>query len=323
MTTTETKLMIEVGGTLVPAAVSMPSGTTPRRGVVLVPGSFNNDLDGNYAHADGNPFEIRPNILLDLARQLAGLGHAVLRYAKAGTKIIDEEKAVALRSFAGRSVVAAAACAELRRFVPGLDRLAVAGHSEGAAVSLALLTSKPDTAVDAFISLSGPGMRFFDVMVAQSEPNARNGIVSFAGFSFPLEFYRRSFDYIRAGQPVPEEIRAVLPPFGVHAMPPEARRYLVDYDKLDPCRAISGLPQPVLIVQGGQDTSVIPENAERLAAARRGKEGATTRADFPGLNHFYKSVPPGTPPTAIFALEGETDGGVAAAIDGWLRGLVS
>ena len=196
----------------------------------------------------------------------------------------------------------------------------MAGHSEGAAVSLALLASKPDAAVDAFISLSGPGMRFFDVMVAQSEPNARNGIVSFAGFSFPLERYRRSFDDIRAGQPVPEEIRAVLPPFGVHAMPPEARRYLVDYE-IDPCRAISGLRQPVLIVQGGQDTSVIPENAERLKAARRGKEGATTRADFPGLNHFYKRVPPGTPPAAIFGLEGETDARVAAAINRWLAGL--
>jgi fermentation-respiration switch protein FrsA (DUF1100 family) len=164
-------------------------------------------------------------------------------------------------------------------------------------------------------------MRFFDVMIAQSAPNVRDGMITFGEYRFPFELYRRSFDFVRAGKPVPEDIRAVLPPFSVQAMPPAARQYLVDYDRLDPAEAIARVDLPVMIVQGGQDTSVTAENADRLSAARKGKEEVTARAFFPELNHFYKVVPPGTASFANFGLEGETDRRVAEAVSSWLDSL--
>jgi fermentation-respiration switch protein FrsA (DUF1100 family) len=104
-------------------------------------------------------------------------------------------------------------------------------------------------------------------------------------------------------------------------MPPAARQYLVDYDRLDPAEAIARVDLPVMIVQGGQDTSVTAENADRLSAARKGKEEVTARAFFPELNHFYKVVPPGTASFANFGLEGETDRRVAEAVSSWLDSL--
>jgi uncharacterized protein len=323
MAINEIRFSFEAGGIRIPAALTLPPRKTPRWGIVLVPGSFNNDIDGNYSYADGNPFELRPHTNADLARQLADHGHAVLRYARAGTTVVDTDKAQASRTFAARADVVAAAVAELRRRIPGETPLAVAGHSEGAAVVLLLLTTRTDAGVKAYISLSGPGMRFFDVMVAQSAPNVqKDGKITFAGFTFPFDLYCRSFEYVRAGEPIPEDIRAVLPPFGVHAMPPAAQKYLIEYDRLDPAAAIAQVDIPVFIVQGGSDTSVTPENAERLLIARQGKETMTGRAFFPELNHFYKLVPPGTPPSANFGLENETDPRVADAVSDWLDELI-
>ncbi len=77
----------------------------------------------------------------------------------------------------------------------------------------------------------------------------------------------------------------------------------------------------MLIVQGGNDTSVYPDNAEMLWEARKTSPAPTDRAYFPELQHFYKVVAPGTDPMAAFGLETESDTRVAEAIGGWLDGL--
>jgi fermentation-respiration switch protein FrsA (DUF1100 family) len=318
MRNTEQKLTIEYSGTLVPAALTLPKDAAPAWGLVLVPGSFFNDLDGNYATKDGNPFEIRPHMYADLARQLSQRGIAVLRYARAGKTIVDADKAGRAGKFAARADEAAQACRSLQRDVPGLSRIALAGHSEGAAVALLLLTTKPNVPIDAFISLSGPGQRFFDIMIEQAAPNVRDGVLAMMDFKVPFELFRESFRYIREGQPIPEEIKKLFPPYAIQVMPPQALEYLRDYDRLDPAKAMARLVLPVLIVQGGRDLSVLPENADRLAAAFQGKSTSVSRAFFPELNHFYKSVPPGTPPHLNFGLETNTDEGVAQAISNWL-----
>jgi fermentation-respiration switch protein FrsA (DUF1100 family) len=137
-------------------------------------------------------------------------------------------------------------------------------------------------------------------------------------FKVPFEIFKESFRYIRQGRPVPEDIRELFPPFAIQVMPPRALEYLRDYDRLDPAEAIAKLTVPILIVQGGRDLSVLPENADRLAAGFRGKSSFMSRAFFPELNHFYKVVPPGTPPHLNFGLETDTDERVARAISDWL-----
>jgi fermentation-respiration switch protein FrsA (DUF1100 family) len=319
---TEKRLDLEFSGIRVPAVLTLPpENAAPKLGVVIVPGSFYNDLDGNYRKEDGNPFEARPHMYSDLARQLAEEGLAVLRYARAGKTTIDASQAAASASFTGRTEEVVQAGRVLRHATPEVSRLALAGHSEGSAAVLLTLTTRRNVPADAFISLSGPGQRFFDIMIEQSAPYVKNGMLDMMGTKIPFEIYKESFRYIRKGLPAPEKTRKLFPPFAIQNMPPQALAYLQDYDRLDPAEAVSRIDLPVLVVQGGSDTSVPAENATRLKTAAEKKSVDVSLAFFPNLNHFYKFVPSDTPSHVNFTLETETDIKVARAIADWLAGL--
>lgn len=70
-------------------------------------------------------------------------------------------------------------------------------------------------------------------------------------------------------------------------------RYFLGYDPLPAARRVT---QPVLILQGGNDRQVTPEQAPALAAAIRagGNRDVTVRV-FPGLNHLMVPDPTGNP----------------------------
>ena len=76
----EEHFLLEAEGYQLPAALTLPEGQAVRWAVVLIPGSMGNDVDGNYPEMHMNP-----HLYADLGRQLAGRGHAVLRYAKHGS----------------------------------------------------------------------------------------------------------------------------------------------------------------------------------------------------------------------------------------------
>jgi alpha-beta hydrolase superfamily lysophospholipase len=314
----EKALTLIANGQSVPAVLSAPEKGSPVWGVVLVPGSFANDVDGNYAPGPGSPFAAKPHVYKDLARQLAARGVAVLRYARAGATTIDAAESAAHRRFADRTNVVAAAIRALRDAVPGLGGVALAGHSEGGPVSLLGLTGSPALKAEAYISLSAPARRMFDIMLQQTESSTKDGWVTFGPSRFRRSDYELSFEFIRRGEPVPEDLKKTLPPFGVHSMDAASQAYLRDYDRLESVKMIAALPLPVLVVQGELDTSVLPDNADLLMAARKGNSAPTEKAFFPGLTHFYKKSPPGMDPAQAFLLETDCDPGVAAAIAAWL-----
>ncbi len=317
----ELEAVFDVDGMRIPAVLCRPERDAVRWCLLIVPGSFYNDLDGNYLKKDGNPFEARPHLYADLARHLAARGIAALRYARAGCTILDESQAGAHRLFSERTVVAAQACRKLRELVPEAKAHAIAGHSEGSVVASLVPGRQSSAEVDACVCLSGPGYRFFDVMIRQTEARVQEGMASFGHFKFPFELYRKSIELVRAGEPVPDHIKAALPPFGIHAAPEIGKQYLRDYDAVDPARAIAEVSCPVLIAQGGKDTSVTPDNAQVLFDARAGCKSGTMKAYFPDLQHFYKPVPPGMSDEEAFALETESDSRVAEQIAAWLRAL--
>ena len=316
----EEEMTFDVDGVRIPAVLSKPEQGRVTWSILIIPGSFYNDVDGNYLRKDGNPFEARPHVYADLAHQLSALGHAVLRYARAGTTVLDYQTAAAHRRFAERAVIAAQAFQKMRELVPEAEACAVAGHSEGSVVAL-LVSTGSDVAADACISLSGTAFRFFDLMVRQAEARVQDGMASFANFKFSFELYKKSIELVRAGEPVPNGVKAALPPFGVHSMPEIGKQYLRDLDAVDPCKIIADVPCPVLVVQGGQDTSVTPENARILIDARARSKASTTKTFFPELQHFYKRVPPGMSETEAFGLEGESDRKVTDQIGAWLRSI--
>jgi fermentation-respiration switch protein FrsA (DUF1100 family) len=92
-------------------------------------------------------------------------------------------------------------------------------------------------------------------------------------------------------------------------------RYLRSQDRVDPVAAIAALAQPVLLIQGGRDASVTPEQVDVLAAARSGR---TEVARFDELQHFFKAVDAGIDAQASFMATGPTDPRVAAAIVAWI-----
>jgi hypothetical protein len=100
------------------------------------------------------------------------------------------------------------------------------------------------------------------------------------------------------------------------SMPPEAHVYLRSVDAVDPLAAIAAVRAPVLIVQGGRDSSVTPEQADQLSAARKGLPTANAR--FAELQHFYKRAAPGMNPMESFGLSTESDPAVADAIARWM-----
>src|SRR5258708_34265720 len=150
----EQRFMLEAEGTQLPAVLTLPIEEEVKWSIVLIPGSMANDVDGNYPSARMNP-----HTYMDLGRQLAQHGHAVLRYAKSGPDtgaiVVDEKQAAEHAIFPRQQYIAVAACKKIRELVPQAKGLAIAGHSEGSVHGL-VLAQWTALGIDAFISLSGP-----------------------------------------------------------------------------------------------------------------------------------------------------------------------
>ncbi len=319
----EEHFMLEAEGYQLPGALTLPEGQDVRWGVVLIPGSMGSDVDGNYPE-----MHMSPHMYADLARQLAGHGHAVLRYAKhgpgTGAVVVNEKQAKAHRVFSRQQYIAEAAIRKLRKMAPQIRGLAVVGHSEGSVHGM-VISQRPDVGVDAFISLSGPSFRSMDLFIHKARAMAKEQgeIIDFGAFKVNAANYIRVFELMRAGEPLTEEIKAdPTMEFFVKnwdsdsPQAQEGRQYMRDYDAVDPCIEIAKIPCPVLVVQGGMDESgVRADNGERLYQARHAVHPGTTRlAFFPDLQHFYKRARPGITSQESMALDGETDARVSEAV---------
>jgi hypothetical protein len=326
----EERFIFEAEGYQIPAALTLPAEREVRWGIVLIPGSMGNDVDGNYPEMHMNP-----HMYADLAQQLAIQGHAVLRYAKngsgTGVVVVDEEAAKAHRLFPRQQYIATTAISKLREMVPQVRGLAVAGHSEGSVHGL-IISQQRELGVDAFISLSGPALRYMDLFIHKAREMAKEQgkIIDFGAFKVNAANYIRVFELMRAGEPLTEEIKAdPTMEFFVKnwdsnsTQAQEGKQYMRDYDAIDPCIEIVKVPCPVLVVQGGMDESgVHADNGERLYQARHTLYPETTqKAFFPDLQHFYKRAQPGMTSQESMALDEETDSRVSKAISGWLDGL--
>lgn len=317
----------EAAGIRFPAVLTLPRQHQNPWGIVLIPGSMANDVDGNYPSAG-----MHPHMYADLARQLAKQGYNVLRYARhgddTGTTVINEEQAMAHRVFPQQQHIAIGACQKIRELVPHLQKLALAGHSEGSVHGM-LLAQRPELSIDAFISLSGPAYRYLDLFIQMARKlSAEQGeIIDFGSFKVNAANYIRAFELLRENSPLSDEIKAdptmtflVNSWDGDTLQAQQSRQYMHDYDAIDPYQEIAQIPCPVLIIQGGRDGSgVIAENGERLHQARLATHRNTTAlAFFPELQHFYKYAEPDLNSYESMQLDSETDARVSQAINSWL-----
>jgi len=298
-------LGLDAYGMRFPAALTMPRDGSPASAIVLVPGSLYIDVNGNM------PFMgARPHAYADIARQLAGLGHAVLRYAKpgpgTGTEVVDSVAAKHQQHFAARADVARSAVDLLVSRVHGVP-MVLAGHSEGAVVVSML--APDDARARGVITLSGPATGLFDIMREQM-PVPPGSPDAFAAFDTAVA-------HLRAGRPIPETVAGDPSLSMMMSLGENGLRYITEIDAIDPAAALARVMVPVLIVQGWRDSSVRPAHADALAAAHAGLP--TEIARFPELQHFYKRVPEGADPMRAFMIDDESDSKVAGAIDAWIR----
>jgi uncharacterized protein len=317
---------LEVPGWSIPAALTLPASWT--RGVelpsaiLLVPGSLFSDVNGDYP--TWNSF---PHVYAHLARQLSARGHAVYRFAKlgpgTGSTPTDPELAARLRNWEGRLLIATAALHGMHRELNArgarATRTIAAGHSEGSVVVSRLALSDAGSELDAVVLLSGPAVGILGIMREQINtyvaPNE-------------IEDARRRHDeavgYIHRGEPIPESL-AKGPGMGISAlanMPPEGRKYMRDVDATDPLALAREMPQPTLVVQGGNDASVPTHHGERLRDALRSRAGGEQMTDYvfvPDVSHMYKVVPPTIVGPESFGYPGPVDARVVDGIDAWIR----
>jgi alpha-beta hydrolase superfamily lysophospholipase len=311
-------LTLSAHGYHIPAALELPAGA-PAGGVLLIPGSLFSDVNGDYPAWNTFP---RTNAYL--AEQMAERGLVVYRFAKLGpgTGSVEtvSEQAKLVRNWQGRARIAHAALAHFRAELSArgivVSRLVLAGHSEGAVVASVIAAEGADA--DGVVLLSGPSVGILGIMIEQARDMLPPG-----ASDEPVRVLEQMAAHIRNGEPIPEDLRAKAGGgFGAGAlasMPPEAIEYMRDCDATDPAATIATYDKPVLLIQGGADTSVPPHHAERLRDARGSRP--TVHHLFHRLSHMYKPVLEDASPMESFGDTGPTDPRVAAAIDNFVRTL--
>ena len=318
---------IRVPGWEIPAALTLPSlpeGQALASAILLVPGSLFSDVNGDYPS-----WNVFPHVYAHLARQLSSRGHAVLRFAKlgpgTGSVPTDPALAAGTRTWDGRLTIAAAALDEMRRALEShrvrVLRTIVAGHSEGSVVASRLALGERADQIDGVVLLAGPSVGILGIMREQ---------VGFGLEADQIDDVRTRLDlaieYVRRAEPVPPEL-GEGPGMGIKAlitMPDEGRRYMREVDATDPLDLARRMTQPVLVVQGGNDSSVPAHHGQALrdVLASRPNAAATTAYVFvPDVTHMFKVVPTEITGPEAFGYPGETDARVADGVDQWIRAL--
>jgi hypothetical protein len=314
-----------VSGWEIPAALTLPNPASQLdSAILLIPGSLFSDVNGDYP-----TWQSYPHVYAHLAHQLSALGHAVFRFAKlgpgTGSTPFDPALAATIRTWNGRLVIAAAMLDAMVRSLHerGLRRRRViaAGHSEGSVVASRLATSEHGCALDGVVLLAGPSIGILGIMREQ---------IGFGLEPEQIEDVRarlnRVIEHVRRDEPIPAQL-GHGPGMGIGAlisMPEEGRRYMRDVDATDPLELARAMPQPTLVVQGGNDGSVPTHHGEALRDALRARADGESRTSYlfvPDVTHMFKVVPPGVTGPEAFGYPGETDPRVTAGIDGWIRGM--
>jgi pimeloyl-ACP methyl ester carboxylesterase len=258
--------------TAAPAAVKGKEGKDkPAKlpAIVLVAGSGLVDRDETVA---GIP------IFAQLANALADAGYLVVRYDKRGVGQSGGRMESATLTDYGEDLRAVIRYLTDKRKDVDEDRIAVAGHSEGAAI--AMLAAQRDKKIRALVLMAGPGTTGAELILEQQAH-------ALSRLNLP-EAERQQ----RIGLQLKLQA-AALSGQGWDGIPPEMQRqantpWFTSLLQFDPAVVMKKVEQPILIVQGDLDRQVLTAHADKLAthAKSRKKAADVQVAKFPTLNHL-------------------------------------
>ncbi len=288
-----------------PAASSPEARRNPLPAVVLVAGSGPLDRDETVA---GIP------IFAQLASALADAGFAVLRYDKRGIgQSGGRAESATLHDYAD-DVVAVVKFLDKRKDIDR-KRIAVVGHSEGAAVSL--LAARREKKIAALVLIAGPGTSGAELILEQQRRLLERGKTPEAEKAAKIELQKKVQEAVLSGsgwEEIPEDLRK-------QADSPWFRSFL----EFDPAEIVHRVKRPIFIVQGALDSQVPPHHADKLAAlanARRNQPPAEVVL-LPGVNHLLVRAKTGEVDEYGSLESREIVPDVAAKIADWLRSTLA
>lgn len=284
------------------ATVTRPAAPAAKSpAIVLVGGSGPTDRDETVA---GIP------IFGQLAGHLAAAGYVVVRYDKRGVgQSGGRPEAATLTEYAedARAIVNWLA----KQKTIDKNRIALVGHSEGAAV--ALIAASREKKIKAAVLIAGPGTTGYDLLLEQQRYVLDQMALTPADRDTRIATQRRLMDAAVSGT----GWEGIAPQLRASADTPWFKSFLT----FDPAVVMKKVKQPLLVIRAERDTQVPMHHADKLAAAAnlRRKVAPTEIVTLAGVNHLL--VPAMTGDAAEYpSLAGSTIApDTAAAITNFLR----
>jgi uncharacterized protein len=299
----ETDVTLGSGPLAVPGTLSLPPQRQPGLlpALVLLGGSGPEDRDGSIG---------RSKPLKDLAWGLASRGVAVLRFDKvthAHPDLVSQNRAFTV---ADEYLPDALAAIALLQAHPAIDaaRVFVAGHSLGGTIAPRVAAAEPSVA--GLVLLAGGAQPLQWAAVRQISYLASLAPATAASAQPGIDALTAQARMVDSPDLSPETPDAELP-FGVPAP------YWLDLRDYDPVAVAAGLPQPMLLVQGGRDyQATVADDLSRWRAGLGRRPDVAIRV-YPADNHFFF---PGDGPSspAELAAAQHFDPVVVADVADWL-----
>lgn len=323
------------GGILLAGTLTVPPGKGPHPAVVLISGSGPQDRDCATRTIPGyRPFAL-------IADHLARQGVAVLRFDDRG---VGESSGVYLDGTEQDFINDAAAALAYVRGRPDMDpdKVGILGFSEGAMI--AAIVASQDQRLAFVMSLGGPAVSGYDLLLRQAERNARADGMSDQDVAALVLEQRRIFDLVLAKEwdTLRTTVQAItlrrletLPPAqkaalgdlaafaerrsaqSLSAFQSERYQFILGHDTSKDWARVT---VPTLAIFGELDVQCdAAQNRPALEAAlARGGNTRVTTTVIPAANHLFVRAKTGSMSEYQALPKGELAPGTLAAMSDWL-----
>lgn len=243
-----------------PGTLTLPNGSGPFPGVVLVHGSGPSDEDETVGGT---------KVFKDLAEGLASRGIAVLRYEKRTSKYATKIRGLKDFTINEETVDDAVRALALLRKQPEINpqKVYLLGHSLGGYIAPRIAAE--DEKLAGIIMLAANARPIEDLMVDQAEY-----------MKLPakdIEGIKTQAKRIKALEQADSDAPPLL------GMP---ATYLLDLKEYDPVASAKKIAVPILFLQGDRDFQVTSKDLALWKAGLAGRKDVTFQ-QYPALNHIF------------------------------------
>ena len=242
---TETDITVTIDSSVLSGTLTLPD-TKGGPVALIIAGSGPTDRNGNSMFTQNNSYQM-------IARELANMGIASVRYDKRGigksAKAMKRESDLRFEDYINDAV----AWIELLKKDNRFNSVTVIGHSEG---SLIGMVAALRAGADRYISIAGTGKPIDEILKEQLKPTPE-----LHDLAVPI------LDSLKQGLEVKKVDRRLFTLFR-----PSVQPYMISWIKYNPTAEIKKLKIPVMIIQGTNDFQVPTESGKMLNAAAPGSQ---------------------------------------------------